>query len=113
LIGAGAPGGVDAEPGPCAISGPRPEQVTLRCSSPHGGYAVLLDAWAPGWTATVDGRPAAIVRADVLARAVRVGPGDHVVELRYRAPGLRLGAVVSLAAWLGALALGLRLRRRR
>src|SRR5262249_40203799 len=61
---------VDETAGPCAMAEPRPERVALRCSAAAPAYAVLLDAWAPGWTATVDGAPAEILRADGYVRAV-------------------------------------------
>jgi uncharacterized membrane protein YfhO len=45
---------------------------------------VLSDQWYPGWTATVDGKPAAILRADVALRAVALSPGAHRVRFRYQ-----------------------------
>lgn len=105
-------GSAEAPPVPCAISRNRPEEALLECDSPAGGYAVLLDAWAPGWTATVDGEPQAIERADVVARAVRVGPGPHSIRFSYVTPGLWLGMAVSGGAWI-AWALGMILLRRR
>jgi hypothetical protein len=97
----------------CDVRTPRPERVTLRCDAPVGGYATLLDAWSPGWSATVDGQPAPIVRAESIARAVRIGKGAHVVDFTYRAPGLRAGAAISALAWLAWLTALLWLRRRR
>ncbi|MBV8203171.1 MAG: YfhO family protein [Acidobacteria bacterium] len=111
------PGGITAEPAaapaaqqaraaaplsPCRARQRRPEEVSLDCDSPAGGYAVLLDEWAPGWSATADGRPVPILLADGLFRAVAVGPGPHRIAFRYRTPGLRAGAAVSLLAWLAA-----------
>ncbi|HEY2746507.1 MAG TPA: YfhO family protein, partial [Polyangia bacterium] len=55
---------------------------------------------AAGWSATVDGAPAPIVRADEVARAVAIPAGAHTVAMRYRTPGLRAGALVSLLAWI-------------
>jgi hypothetical protein len=107
---AGAGSGVG---GPCEVHTPRPERVDLRCQSPEGGYAVLADSWSPGWSATVDGTPASIEPADELLRAVRVGPGEHLVSFEYRAPGLRWGASVSLLAWLAASLLAWRGPRER
>jgi hypothetical protein len=115
LVGAGEPspaGPADQEPlAPCAIESTRPEELALRCDSRLGGWAVLLDEPAPGWSAAVDGRPAALERADGLFRAVRVGPGPHLVRLAYRTPGLREGGAVALAAWLAWLAAWWWLRR--
>jgi hypothetical protein len=117
LLGAGTP-----PPGPargprhappCAIESARPERVRLVCRSGAGGYAVLLDRVAPGWSARVDGEEAVIVAADLLVRAVAVPPGRHWIDFDYRTPGLRLGAILSGAAWLNALALALLLRRLR
>jgi hypothetical protein len=110
--GAGSPPATGPQPAPaCRIDAPRPEAVDLTCRSPSGGYAVLLDRHAPGWTATVDGREVAIERADLLARAVKVGPGEHHIRFRYRAPGLRLSLAVSGLAWLVLLGLAAVLRR--
>jgi hypothetical protein len=88
--------------GPCEVHTSRPERVDIHCQSPAGGYAVLVDSWSPGWSATVDGAPAVIERADMLLRAVRVGPGVHDVAFEYRTPGLRIGAWISLIGWLMA-----------
>lgn len=100
---------------PCQVRTTRPEEVQLGCDSTTGGYAVLLDEAAPGWTATVDGRSAEILIADGLFRAVAVGPGAHRVVFHYRTPGLRAGAAVSLAAWVawGIFLVAVRRRTRR
>ncbi len=86
-------------PGPCSVTSPRPERVELRCDSRAGGYATLLDAWARGWSATLDGRPAPVEAADGVFRAVRVPPGPHAIAFEYAAPGLRAGIGVAAAAW--------------
>ncbi|HEX9103148.1 MAG TPA: YfhO family protein, partial [Polyangia bacterium] len=95
---------------PCAIASSRPEAVELACAAPAAGYAVLLDAYAAGWRATVDGAAAPIVRADAVVRAVPIAAGAHTIALRYRTPGLRAGALASLLAWLAWLGVALRLR---
>ncbi len=106
LIGAGAASRAPPrEPAPpCDVRSPRPEEVELTCLAPAGGHAVLLDRFAAGWSAEVDGRPVDIERADLLVRAVPVARGRHLIYFRYRIPGLRLGLAVSALAWL-ALAL--------
>jgi hypothetical protein len=98
LIGSGPASGAEraqVKPRRCGVEMARPEEVLLRCDSPTGGYAVLLDEWAPGWTAEVDGRPAPVERVDALFRGVPVAPGAHQVRMRYRTPGLTAGAVAS------------------
>jgi hypothetical protein len=91
---------LDDGPTPCAIASPRPEAIDLSCTAPVAGYAVVLDSFAAGWSATVDGTPAPIVRADEVVRAVAIPAGAHAIAMRYRTPGLRPAALVSLVAWL-------------
>jgi len=90
----------DVEPRLCQWEKPWPEHVILRCHADHPGHAVLLDEWTWGWTATVDGAPAPVLRADVLFRAVAIPAGDHVIEMRYRSPGLLVGLILSGLGWL-------------
>ena len=113
LTGDGSAGGGDeGKLTPCTVAAYRPERIALECDSPSGGYAVLADENAPGWSATVDGERAPISSADVLLRAVPVSRGRHRVEFSYRTPLLRAGAIVSALAWLGVLALFCGMRRR-
>ena len=89
----------------------RPELLRIRVEG--GGLLRVLDSFADGWTATVDGEPALLGRADLLWRGVATRPGDHEVVLRYRTPGLVFGAWTSLGALLVALALLAKARGRR
>jgi hypothetical protein len=63
-----------------------------------GGYLILLDSFADGWRASVDGEGAAIVRANGLFRAVRLVAGRHVVEFAYRPRAFLWGAAISAIA---------------
>ena len=80
-----------------------PGHTVVEALADGRALVVLNDAFAPGWTATVDGAPARIVRANGLVRGVWIGAGAHTVAFRYRAPGLALGWAIAL---LLALALG-------
>lgn len=86
--------------------------VTVEVEAPRGGYVLLADAYYPGWTAAVNGRPAPIVRADILFRAVEVPPGASTVAFRYQPAWLPLIAV-GAAAWVLALGAGAWLWARR
>ncbi len=74
-----------------------PEEVRVRVASACPGYLVLSDTLVPGWSATLDGADVPILHGDYAFRAVRIPAGEHEVVFRYRAPGLRLGAALSLA----------------
>ncbi len=80
-----------------------PERVRIAARAPVDGFVVLGDAFAPGWSAAVDGAPARLLRADGLFRAVPVTAGAHEVILRYRPPGLFASALLSGAGALLAL----------
>ena len=83
-----------------------PEQVVVDVTTDAPGYLMLTDTFYPGWEAAVDGRPTPILRADVLFRAVRLEPGTHRVEFRYRPASLRWGTWISVVAallWVGGM----------
>ncbi|MCL2429619.1 MAG: YfhO family protein, partial [Alphaproteobacteria bacterium] len=55
-------------------------EVDVEADAPGGGFLLLTDVWHPWWRAEVDGRPAPILKADVLFRAVALEPGVHRVH---------------------------------
>lgn len=70
------------------------------------GYLVLADQNLPGWRALDNGKQTPILKANYFQRAVRVGPGKHLIRFEYDPPGFKLGLMISsLAAilWLGLL----------
>ena len=71
-------------PGRARIVSYRNADVVLETDSPDGGWVVLNDLWHPWWFASVDGRPAELMRANVLFRAVAVPPGRHTVRFDFR-----------------------------
>lgn len=88
--------------------------VTLRATLPSAAVVVLDDAWAPGWSVSVDGKPARALRADVILRGVAVPAGTHTIVWSYRVPGLRAGlALTLLGLALSAVWAGWLVRRRR
>lgn len=58
--------------------------VEIDVESERGGFVVLNDTWHPWWRVTVDGRPAELLRANVLFRAVRVPAGAHRVRFVFQ-----------------------------
>ena len=79
------------------------ERFAAEVTMQRPGYFVLMDQMLDGWSASVDGREAHMLRANAVGRALYLPPGNHLVEMHYRAPGLREGALVSAVAW-GAVA---------
>jgi hypothetical protein len=92
----------------------RLNDVTVEVDTPGPALLRLADLWYPDWVATVDGRPAEILKADYLLRAVAVPAGRHRVEFRFASRAMRQGLMLSgasLLVTLGLLGAGL-LRRR-
>jgi hypothetical protein len=75
-----------------------PERQTVRTRGARAAALVVTDATFPGWTVTVDGAPATLLRANTLFRSVLVPPGEHVVEFTYRPRAFSRGVALALAA---------------
>jgi hypothetical protein len=60
------------------------DRVRVGFEAPGPGFVVVNEAWYPGWTATVDGVPADVVRANGFVRAVAVPAGASELMLAYR-----------------------------
>lgn len=69
------------------------------------GVLVLLDTFAPGWLASVDGVDREVLRANCAFRAVAVPAGAKQVVLRYEPRSVARGTSISLRALVLALAL--------
>jgi hypothetical protein len=85
-----------------------PERVAVETDAAMPSYLVLSDTFDPGWSATVDGRPAPIRPAYLAFRAVFLPAGKHTVEFRYSPAGFALGAALSSCGILLTLILWLR-----
>jgi hypothetical protein len=70
-------------------------RIAVNTKSTASTVLVLSEIFYPGWEATVDGQKTPIFLADYLLRGIAVPPGEHRVEMRYRAPAARVGALVS------------------
>ena len=91
--------------GPVSVSWPAPERVEVDVEASAPAALVVTDELAPGWSATVDGRPVPIVPTAATLRGVAVPGGRHHVSLRYSTPRLRAGIILSLAALVTVLLL--------
>ena len=95
----GAPADPDDLAGSLAIQSHKPNRIRIRAEMRRAGLAVLSEVYYPGWEARIDGKPAPLLKADFILRAVPVPAGDHMIELRFRP------AALSWGLWIGALSL--------
>ncbi|GJG88696.1 membrane protein [Gemmatimonadetes bacterium T265] len=90
--------------------------LVLSAPAPAGASLVVSENYYPGWTATVDGRPAAVGRADYVLTGVSLPAGARNVSLRFTSPRFQTGLLVSAAAValsFAAFGAGLVVQRRR
>ncbi|MDD5491818.1 MAG: YfhO family protein [bacterium] len=73
-------------------------KVVIAVDLPRAGNLVLTDTYYPGWTATIDGKEAAIFPAYYIVRGISVPPGQHTVVFSYRPDNFAWAALISVSA---------------
>ena len=76
-----------------------PNQLTYEVKSATGGVMVFSEIYYPEWTATVDGKPVEIGRADYVLRALKVDKGQHQVVLTFDPKSVKQTEIVAYAAY--------------
>jgi hypothetical protein len=74
---------------PCRVDRFDSDSLTVKVDVPadeEDAWLMYADAWHPGWTATLNARPAPIERAFLAYKAVKLSRGPNVVEFRFRDP---------------------------
>ncbi len=77
------PSAVARRPGKVSLVRYTNTLIEIDCDSAEGGWVVINDVWHPWWLASVDEQPAQLLQANVLFRAIAVGPGRHRVKLTF------------------------------
>ena len=80
-----------------------PQKDSVVTGSVHAetdGYALFMIPYEKGWSLTIDGEKAELLRGDIGFLACRVAEGDHTILLTFHAPGLNAGAAGSLLFWI-------------
>lgn len=103
-------------PAPAAAESARieawsPDEVTTMVTASSDGVVILSEPFADGWSATVDGEAAPILRVNGAFRGIPVGPGPHTVRMTYKVPGLEIGFAIG-GATLAAVVAGFVFARR-
>jgi uncharacterized membrane protein YfhO len=78
------------------------DRLVLDADLPCDGLVVVSSTLVPGWRATVDGREASLMEANLLMPAVAVPSGRHRIELVYRPRSVAIGALLTALGLLGA-----------
>jgi hypothetical protein len=86
---------------PVSVSATRydPGHMTFKLSAPAPAKASLVvsENYYPGWSATVDGRPAQTGRVDYTLIGVPLAAGATTIDLEFHDPALPLGEKITFA----------------
>ncbi|HET8573031.1 MAG TPA: YfhO family protein [Edaphocola sp.] len=73
-----------------------PDTLVYETNNSENGLAVFSEIYYPeGWTATIDGKKAHILRTDFALRALMIPAGKHKVEFTFTLPGFAEGETIS------------------
>lgn len=77
-----------------------PNHLEYKSLSKEPGLAVLSEIYYPhGWTATIDGKPADILRVDYVLRALIVPAGEHTIALDFHPKSVKTTELVAKVAF--------------
>jgi hypothetical protein len=94
--GEALPASGDALPGTCTLDAYANNRLQATCEVARPALAVFVEQFEKGWQARVDGKPAPILRANLIMRALALKPGRHIIVMEYHTPGRTAGLVLSL-----------------
>jgi hypothetical protein len=81
----------------------RAGRLSLRTETANRRFLVISEVWHPGWTASLDGKPAPTYQTDLALLGIWVPGGAHAIEMVFEPPGWHFGTAVSgmaAAVWL-------------
>ena len=93
-----------SSPGTAGITDYQAEKVTIDAHATRPSELVLSDTYYPGWSVSVNGKPAKIDEVDYLLRGVRVPAGNDRIVFTYDPSSFRTGWIVSLVTSVSLIA---------
>ncbi|MDE7134935.1 MAG: YfhO family protein, partial [Rikenellaceae bacterium] len=77
----------------------RANRLAYVSDNAYDGVALFSEIYYPdGWSATIDGSPAEVLRADYILRAMEIPAGKHEIVFSFAAPGFSLIRGVTTAS---------------
>jgi hypothetical protein len=90
------PSAIVAKPqGTVGILADKPGDLSFSVDTSTPQLLVINESYHPGWQATVDHQPAAVLRADGDFMGVVVEPGTHEIALKFQPKSLEIGRLLS------------------
>jgi hypothetical protein len=83
-----------------------PNYLKYVSNNRNAGLAVFSEVYYEnGWKATIDGKPATILEADYVLRALQVPAGQHTIEFKFEPEVVKTGSTIALVSTIGMLLL--------
>ena len=73
----------------------RPGRIVVQSNCPTQQLLVVNESYYPGWTTTIDGHDAKLLRANGDFLGVVTPPGRHEIQLEFQPESLRIGRLLS------------------
>jgi hypothetical protein len=89
------------------VTYPSPQQAVLEVTLDSPGLVVLADVFYPGWSLTIDGKPAPCYRVNSMMRGAAAPAGRHRLVYTYLPVSFRIGRAASIAGLAAMLIVGL------
>lgn len=93
---------LSAAPSPAdtiALTEYAPDRLVYKASSAQGGVAVFSEIFFPwGWTATIDGKPTDIARANYTLRALQIPAGKHDIIFTFDPESLHVTNTIAVTS---------------
>jgi hypothetical protein len=89
----------ETQPAP-TVRESRPKRIVIDTNAPIAGRLILTELMYPGWTVTIDGRPAEPLKIEQMFRGVDVPAGQHEVVWSYHPRSLYWGLLTSAITFL-------------
>lgn len=68
----------------------KPNELIYKSESAHEGFAVFSEIYYPhGWSATIDGKPASVVRTDYVLRGIVIPAGVHEIVFTFKPQSIK------------------------
>lgn len=90
--------GTSLSKGNVVLTSYAPNEMHYETDNANDGVVVFSEIYYPGWTATIDGQPAELGRANYVLRALKVPAGKHEIVLEFRPQSITATEAVAYIA---------------